>query len=172
MGLLSVLATGKEILGPRAPQRGPGHISGDNICCTRLGPQPSISFTLPADSLFFVFFFNTRRGCSESFIFPRVETGPYLGLQPQLIMKGLRVNPTQAATQTAPGLSPLWRPDRPSFLPPGTSSPAPSEEEAGLPRPALPRNNTVTGRKEHSQLSPSRLLVGQNCARRAEGYYV
>ena len=56
MGLLSVLATGKEILGPRAPQRGPGHISGDNIGCTHLGPQPSISFTLPADSLFFVFF--------------------------------------------------------------------------------------------------------------------
>lgn len=78
VGLWSLLATGKEILGPRALQRGPGHISGDNICCTCLGPQPNISFMLLADS--FVFFFNTRRGCPEPFIFPRVEIGAYLGL--------------------------------------------------------------------------------------------
>ena len=172
VGLWSLLATGKEILGPRAPQRGPGHISRDNICCTCLGPHPSISFMLLANSLFCFVLFYTRRGCPEPFIFPRVETGPYLGLKPHLIMKGLRMNSTQAATQTAPGISPPWSPDRSSFPAPGTSSPAPSEEEAGLPRPALPRNSTVTGRKEHAQLSPSCLLVGQNCARRAEGYYV
>ena len=79
VGLWSLLATGKEILGPRAPQRGPGHISRDNICCTCLGPHPSISFMLLADSLV-LFCFYTRRGFPEPFIFPRVETEPYLGL--------------------------------------------------------------------------------------------